>query len=44
MSNLRNLNELISEIHKKITKHQKGNKKLTHKEVEDFVYFLRKSN
>ena len=44
MSDLITLNNLISEIHKKILLFQKKNSVVTKKEVEDFIYFLMKSN
>ncbi len=44
MSNLRNLNNLISEIYHKLIQYQKGDNKVNKKEVEDFIYFLIKSN
>ncbi len=44
MSDVKTLNNLIEEIHIKILRFQKGNKVITKKEVEDFIYFLRKSN
>ena len=40
MTYLKTFNKLISEIHIKINNYQKGNKIVTKKEVEDFIYFL----
>ena len=37
-------NNLISKIYNKINKYQKGNQLVSKKEVEDFIYFLRKGN
>jgi len=37
-------NNLISKIHYKINKYQEENNVVSKKEVEDFIYFLRKSN
>ena len=37
-------NDLISKIYNKINKYDEGNKLVSKKEVEDFIYFLRKSN
>ena len=44
MTYLRTFNDLVYKIHNKINKYQKGNRVLTQKEVEDFIYFLRKIN
>tara|TARA_B100000212_G_scaffold327830_1_gene291488 strand:+ start:534 stop:668 length:135 start_codon:yes stop_codon:yes gene_type:complete len=44
MTYLRTLNNLISKIHIKINKYQEGNKVINKKEVEDFIYYLIKSN
>ena len=44
MTHIRNDSNLISKIHQKINKYQEGNKQVSKKEVEDFIYFLRKSN
>ena len=44
MTYLRTYNDLICKIHNKINKFQSGNKVLTHKEVEDFIYYLRRIN
>ena len=44
MTYLITFNNLISKIHSKINKYQEGNKLVSKKEVEDFIYFLRKSN
>jgi len=41
---LTKFNNLISKIHNKINKYQGGNKLVSQKEVEDFIYFLRKGN
>ena len=37
-------NNLISKIYNKINKYHEGNQLVSKKEVEDFIYFLRKSN
>ena len=42
MTYLEKLNNLISKIHYKINNYQEGNKLVSKKEVEDFIYFLRK--
>ena len=44
MTYLITFDDLISKIHNKINKYQEGNKLLSKKEVEDFIYYLRKSN
>jgi len=44
MTHLTTFNDLISKIHNKINKYQAGNKFISKKEVENFIYFLRKSN
>ena len=44
MTYLITLNNLISKIHNKINKYREVNKLVSKKEVEDFIYFLRKSN
>ena len=44
MTYLITLNNLISKIHKKINKYQEGENLVSKKEVEDFIYFLRKNN
>ena len=37
-------NDLISKIHNKINQYREGSKLISKREVEDFIYFLRKSN
>ena len=44
MTYLRNLDNLISKIHNKINRYKEVNKVVTKKEVEDFIYFLKRSN
>ena len=44
MTYLRTQNNLISKIHHKINKYKGGNELVSKKEIEDFIYFLRKSN
>ena len=44
MTYLITFNNLITKIHNKINKYREGNKLVSKKEVEDFIYFLRKSN
>ncbi len=44
MANLLTLNHLISNIHNKLRKYQKGNTVIERKEVKDFIYFLRKDS
>ena len=44
MTYLKTFDNLIYEIHNKINRYQKGDKLVTIKEVEDFIYFLRESN
>ena len=44
MTYLITFNNLISKIHNKINKHQEEKKLVSKKEVEDFIYFLIKSN
>ena len=44
MTYLITFDNLISKIHNKINKYQQGNKFVSKKEVEDFIYFLRKGN
>ena len=44
MSNSQEFNSLITKIHDKLMPYLKGHSKLTKKEVEDFIFFLRKSN
>ena len=44
MTYLRTFDDLISEIHNKINRYQKGNKEVSKKEVENFICFLRKND
>ena len=44
MTYLITFNNLIAKIHNKINKYQEGKKLVSKKEVEDFIYFLRKSD
>ena len=44
MTYLIRFDNLISKIHNKINKYREVNKLVSKKEVEDFIYFLRKSN
>ena len=44
MTYLIEFSNLISKIHNKINKYQEGKQLLSKKEVEDFIYFLRKSD
>ena len=44
MTYLKTFDNLIYGIQNKINKYQKGDKLITKKEVEDFIYFLRESN
>ncbi len=44
MTYLKTYNYLITKIHNKINKYHEGNKVITKKEVEDFIYFLRSNN
>ena len=44
MTYLITFNDLISKIHNKINKYREGNKLISKKEVEDFIYFLRNTN
>ena len=44
MTYLRTYNNLITKIHNKINKYHEGNREVTKKEVEDFIYFLRSTN
>ena len=44
MSDLRTYDNLISKIHNKINNYQEGNKVISKKEVEDFIYFLIRNN
>ena len=44
MSNLITFNNLITKIHYKINKYRDGDKLVSKKEVEDFIYFLKNSN
>ena len=44
MTYLKTFDDLVSKIHNKINKYQEGNKLVSKKEVEDFIYFLRKNN
>ena len=44
MSNSQEFHSLITKIHAKLMPYQKGNNNLTKKEVEDFIFFLRKGN
>tara|TARA_Y100001978_G_scaffold80880_1_gene72399 strand:- start:818 stop:952 length:135 start_codon:yes stop_codon:yes gene_type:complete len=44
MTYLRTFDNLISKIHNKLSKYQEEKKVVSKKEVEDFIYFLRKSD
>ena len=44
MTYLKTFDNLICEIQNKINRYQKGDKLVTKKEVEDFIYFLRECN
>jgi len=44
MSNSQEFHSLITKIHDKLMPYLKGNSKSTIKEVEDFIFFLRKGN
>ena len=44
MTYLKTFDNLIYEIQNKINRYQKGDKLVTKKEVEDFIYFLRECN
>ena len=44
MTYLITFENLISKIHNKINKYREGDKLVSKKEVEDFIYFLKNSN
>ena len=44
MSKSQEFDYLITKIHDKLVPYLKGNSKSTIKEVEDFIFFLRKGN
>ena len=44
MTYLRTFDNLISKIHNKLSKYQEKKKVVSKEEVEDFIYFLRKSD